>query len=1186
MGVNSKILNILLIAIFFFPFTIVSQSDKLNFKAFLIEDGLASVNSILRDRNGFMWFGGTHGLYRYDGFNFKIFISLDDDKLSLSDNYITALFEDSDGFIWIGTRQGGLNKFDPMDESFTNHRNNPLSIYRKNYTTTITEDSEKNLWIGTIGEGVFYLNKKLNEVENFLHYNNDINSIINNDIFSIIAKNDNVWITSNTGVLDCYDRTKSVFYHYKYSEKDYQSTRNGQRLCLDHRGNLWIGTEEEGLFNFNVQKKSFKSYNYKKDEPSISSNIITDVKEGKPNEIWFTTDGGGLNLLNSNTGKITVYKNDIYNTNSITNDSSYSLFVDSNFDLWLGMGDGTVNRTNTSPFETYQLSPSLPKSSLSFNVVVSLYLNNNILWIGTGGGGLDRLDITNNLFLNYKNDPANELSLPSNIVMTVMEDSDGYVWTGNFKKGVSYKKNGETVFYSPKFNPIGAPNLKHNLVFDLIEDLQGNIWIATYDEGLYCYKKNKNEITHYSIKNDNSSGLKTNKILRLLCDSEDNIWIGTLDKGIQILNLKNKTFLSLDDIGFNLQHRIIKPVKDIYEDSEKNIWIATEGEGVYKLNNKDKNFKHYTTDDGFPSNSIYGVMEDNSGDFWFGTNKGITTLKKSSNNILTYNTFDGLLTNDFESGAIAKAPDGKLFFGSKKGLVSFYPNKLITKPEPINLLLTNFQIFNKTVRVNELIEGNKPLDTSIVFINNITLPYNLNNFSFDFATPGYSAPHNIKYEYMLVGIDARWISTPSEYHFASYSNIPHGSYIFKVKAIDENSLENATVSEKQIGITITPVWWQTNLAYFTYSVILISLILFIYYNAKNRIRLKNELLIEKYKHEKDEELHQSKINFFTTISHELRTSLTLILAPLEELTRIKNANNRISNLVMTMNRNGQRLFNLVNQILDFRKMESSIAKLKVTKVDLKDFFNELCIPFYQYAKERDIQFQLTVSNSCDEGWIDTNKLEIIVYNILSNAFKFAKDKVDINVDLDEKDERLIIKIKDNGKGISQDNISKVFQNFYQIESEKNNSTTGTGIGLTITKNLVDIHYGEILIKSELNQFTIFNVIIPITETFYSDDEITAFAIETEISMDEIKEGVIINDDTIYVSSSSIEKPILLIVEDNFEIRNLIKSHFSNDFKVITSANGTEGVQKAFKSVPDLIISDIMMPEMNGLELCE
>lgn len=1186
MNYKSLILKLLLIWFFFVRFATHSQNVKLDFEEFVIEDGLASVNCILKDRNGFMWFGGTHGLYRYDGFKFKIFTSHEGNLFSLSNNNVVCLFEDNDGYIWVGTRQGGINMFDPLNESFTNHNNNKTkTIFNTNYITSITQDTEGIIWFGTFGNGVYALNKKNNSVQKYSHYANNVNSVSNNDIFSIIPNGNKIWITSNAGVLDCYDKEKNMFYHYEYSSRKYHSTRTGQRLCFDYKNNLWIATEEEGLFKFNINSKTFIHFKHEKGEPSISSNIITDIKEGKPNELWLTTDGGGLNLLNTNTGEISVYKNNIYDKKSLTNNSSYCLFIDSNFNLWMGMGDGSVNKTTNSPFEVYQTSSLTPSNSLSFNVVVSLFMNNDILWIGTGGGGLDRLDIKTNTFINYKNDPNNDASLPSDIIMTVIEDTDGTIWSGNFKKGISFKNKETNDFFPPKFNISNAPSLEHNLVFDLVEDNNNTIWIATYDNGLYRYNKTTKKIKHFNAL-DNQTGLKSNKLLRLLIDSSGLLWIGSLNLGVFIYNLEDKKFYSIQEyLGLKNSLNIKAPIKDLFEDVFGNIWIATEGNGVYVLNVKNKSLDHYNTLSGLPSNSIYGVIQDNYNNYWFSTNKGIASLNTKNDKILIYNTFDGLPSNDFESGAIAKASDGKLFFGSKKGLVAFYPNQLNIKPEPINLKLTNFQIFNKDIRVNETMESYIPLDTSIVFINNIKLPYFLDNFSFEFATPGYPSPHNITYEYMLEGLDDRWITTASEHHFASYSNIPPGSYIFKVKATEENSIEMNNLVEKHINIIITPVWWQTKIAYIIYFLILTALLYFIYYSFKNRIHLKNELLIEKYKHEKDEELHQSKINFFTTISHELRTSLTLILTPLEELTKIKNTNNRVSNLVMTMNRNGHRLLSLVTQILDFRKMESSVTKLKVAKVDIKSFFDELCIPFYQYAKEKGIHFQLTVSNSCEKGWIDTSKLEIIIYNLLSNAFKFAKSKIDINVDLDEKDERLIIKIKDNGKGISSENISKIFQDFYQINSKENNSNVGSGIGLAITKNLTNIHYGEISVKSEEEEYTIFIVIIPITKKFYNDNEIIDSPIDINLPINNLEEKFAFSD--INTSNAlSDEKPILLVVEDNFEIRNLIKNHFSNNYKVITSTDGIQGCHKAFDTIPDIIISDIMMPEMNGLELCK
>ncbi len=1180
--VNKHILlNNLLQILLLLPMVLLSQNDKLLFEEFLIEDGLASVNCILKDKNGFMWFGGTHGLYRYDGYKFKAFTSNKNDTYSLSNNNITCLFEDPDGFLWVGTMQGGLNKYNPFNDSFSNYKNEKNnSIYSTNHITSIAEDQHHTLWVGTFGEGLYTLNKSTGIHKKFNQSIHNSNTISNDNIFSIAIEQEHVWITTNAGILDCFNINTQKFSHYKYNDADYHSTRTGQRICFDSYNNLWIGTEGNGVYKFNIHSKTFEHFKKEDGKSSINSNEITDIKEGNPGEIWITSYGG-LNLLNTKTNEVQVYKNDAFNKYSITNNVSYCLFIDNNTSLWMGMGDGTVNKTKHSSFELYQTSILKEPSSLSFNVVTSLFMSDNTLWIGTGGGGLDKLDLNTDSFFNFKENPKNNTSIPSNIVMNVIEDKNKNIWIGGFNRSIiGYKEENSNIFKEAEFNKANISNTINNLVFDLVEDDFNNIWIATYNEGLYKYNKTSKAFTNYKIED----GLISNNLLCLLYDSTGKLWIGSLKNGVQVFDTKNNKFLKPSEAGINNDTKINYPIKAIFEDALKNIWLATEGGGAYQLNVFGKQFNRLNIDQGLPSNSIYGIIQDNASNIWFSTNKGIATFNPISKKILIYNTYDGLPTNDFESGAIAKSKDGKLFFGSKKGLIAFYPSLLNTQSAPINLMLTNFKLFNEDIETNEAIESYTPLDSSIVFTKNIKLPYFLNNFTFEFATPGYPAPHNIRYEYKLEGLDNRWITTPSEQHFANYSNISAGSYTFKVRATEENSVDTKHFSEKHIQILITPVWWQTNIAYLVYILILMSLIYFIFYSVKNRIRLKNALVIEKYKHEKDEELHQSKINFFTTISHELRTSLTLILGPLQELKKIKSTNNRTNNLVMTMNRNGQRLLSLVTQILDFRKMESGMVKLKVSVTNIKAFFDELCIPFYQYAQEKNIHFQLTVSNSCDQGWFDANKLEVILYNILSNAFKFTNSKVDINVDLDEKDEKLIIKIKDNGHGLSPEDISKIFKDFYQVNTENTKSITGTGIGLAITKNLVQIHYGEILVKSEPNQYTIFNVIIPITKSFYNTNEIVNASQEISLAEEILDEEVILETDT----PKSVKKhmPILLVVEDNFEIRDHIKNNFSDYYKVITTTNGIEGCQKAFEIIPDIIISDIMMPEMNGLELCK
>ncbi len=1175
------ILIIFLSSLFFTSTYTYSQNGTLKFEEFVIEDGLASVNCILKDGEGFMWFGGTHGLYRYDGYKFKIFKVNANNINSISNNNIVSLYEDNEGYIWIGTMQGGINKYNPKTETFLNYKNTKNSIYKKNYVTCITGNDDNEIWIGTFGDGMYVFDKINNSFIKYLHNKNNKQSISNNYVFSIIIDNNDVWIGTRVGILDKYNRKTNYFSHYIYNNTNYQSTRTGQRICIDALKNLWIGTESDGLYKFDINTKSFKHFKPKNSLESINSNDITDIKYSKSGVIW-ATSFNGLNSIDISTNKTTIYQNDIYNPNSITYNLAYCLFIDNNDILWLGMNDGTANKTINYPFEIYQTSLLNKSSSLSFNAVTSLYVGAEYLWVGTGAGGLDKFDLKTKTFYNYKNNSKNDKSIPSNIVMNVFEDKEKNVWTGNFQNSiVGYKKENSDDFIKAKLAMPFTENFNTLSIFDMLEDNTQNIWVATYNHGLFKYNKQTLEFLHFTKSNTNNQ-LNSDSVLCIFADSSNNLWIGTLDKGISIYNQETNTFYSLADIDITADPNLNFPIKDIYEDSHGRIWIATQGGGLFHIDKKEKTIKNLGTENGFPTDSYYGIIQDNNGNYWFSSNKGIVSYNPDNNKIYTYNTNDGLPTNDFESGANAKTKDGKLFFGSKKGLIAFYPEELISDSKPINLKLTNLKVFNDVVNVQDEIENYQPLDSSISYKKTLKLPYFLNNFGFEFAAPGHSAPHNIEYQYKLEGIDNRWITTSSELPFANYSNIPFGDYTFKVKAFDENSFDSKNISEKQIDIIISPVWLQTNTAYFVYMMLISGLIYFIYKSLRDRVQLRNELLIEKYKYEKDEELHKSKINFFTTISHELRTSLTLILSPLQQLSTVKT-NNKASNLIMTMNRNGQRLLSLINQILDFRKLESTHTQLNIKEIDLKAFFKELCIPFYQYAEEKNIKFQLSVPNNCETGWIDANKLEIIIYNILSNAFKHTTDKIDINIDLDEKDERLIIKIKDNGKGIKEEDINKIFENFYQV-NDNTNSTSGTGIGLAITKNLIDIHNGTIAVKSEPNAYTIFNVIIPIIKSFYKEQHMASLDSEIVLKNDTVDDEIALNTNTIDNTSKS--KPILLIIEDHFEIRNLIKDHFSNDYKVFTSTNGLEGKEKAFEIIPDIIISDIMMPKLNGLELCK
>ena len=1148
------------------------QTSPVVFEKFLIEDGMASVNSILRDRDGFIWFGGTHGLYRFDGYRFRKFQTTPKGSASLSNNNVTCLFQDSKGLIWIGTMFGGINRYNPADESVTNLKTSiPGKLYNNNYITCISEDVEGRIWIGTFGEGVYIYNPHNNTTENIKKKGDD-SGLSDNDIFSILSIGTQVWVTSNSGILDSYSLLQKRFQRYTYYKDGFSGTRTGQRMCYDGKKNIWIGTEGKGLFRFDLNTKRFEDFGSDNSSRKTSSLVITDLTMDSSGLLWLTTDGGGVNLVNTRTMDV---KHMISGTNSscgLTNNSQYCIFKDISGILWIGMGDGSVNRTFKSPFKVYQ------RGKLSSEVIVSLAAKEDALWIGSGGGGLDKLDLATDTFSNYGKEIEAYLFSTSNIIMSVLFDRSGYIWASNFKKGVN------------RLGPIGVDKknilgdqvnfpMDESLVFDLAEDQKGQIWIATYDRGLYQYDYSRNKMNR--IYYNGLSKSASNKLTRLLIDTSNRLWIGTLSKGIYVLNLSDYSGISLPEKVFRqLGHLQNNPIRDIYEDNEGSIWVASEGAGLTRINLQKQQVEIFSTNRGLPTNSVYGIIQDQSNDLWLATNKGITYLERRGGRTTTFSTHDGLPTNDFESGATAAANDGRLFFGSKNGLISFNPKEFKKARFPINLQVTGLNLLNQEVEVHQEIRSFVPLHQSILHTQSLELPKDLDNFSFEFASLGYPNPHRISYEYKLDGIDEDWILAEKGRYFATYSNLDPGNYVFRVRAFEEGFRKEAEVfAEKSLKVRILAPWWATTWARLIYFILFAILVYILYSNFKNRSRLRNELLLEKYQREKEAEISQAKLNFFTAVSHELRTSLTLILAPISELSKGEGFSIRTNNLLDVMNRNARRLMNLTNQILDFRKMESDTVPLIVSEMNISHFIEEVCLPFSLLAEERKIAFEQMIQPEM-RGWIDAAKLEIIIFNFLSNAFKFGLNRVELIAQLDEK--QLVIHVCDDGKGIPKEEQSAVFDSYHQYE-ETAKEFVGTGLGLAITKNLVQLHKGRTEVRSKAYEKTEFILHIPVDKNAYHFEEIEK---KTSAEKESNPTGEPPKPLAVPITGNlDSERDILMIVEDNCEIRGLLERNLNTNYQIVSASNGLEGLELAYKVIPDLIISDVMMPKMNGLELC-
>jgi signal transduction histidine kinase/AraC-like DNA-binding protein len=677
-------------------------------------------------------------------------------------------------------------------------------------------------------------------------------------------------------------------------------------------------------------------------------------------------------------------------------------------------------------------------------------------------------------------------------------------------------------------------------------------------------------------------------------DSKKNLWLGTT-QGLQLADSSKSNFTTFRNIADNINSLSNSAIIDIYEDKKGDLWIGTEY-GLNHFNPNTKVFTRFNTTDGLPNNRIFGILEDDNGYLWISTSKGISKIgigrKDGKNgtekgkvfirNCTNYTSDDGLQSNQFNYSSRLKTKDGEMFFGGVKGLSSFYPEEIKNNKFVPPVVIVDFKLFNKSVNPGD---ADSILHKAISETEEIVLNYDQSFFALEYAALNFVSPKKNQYAHKLEGLDKDWIYTGNN-GTASYTGIMPGNYIFRVKASNNDGIWN--MKGTSIKITIKPPFWKTIPAYITYFMAFISMVLYFRHQflARQKSKMQNEL--ERIKAEKNHEINQIKLQFFTNVSHEFRTPLTLILGPLEKLIAEKPKNEGGNKLLLyeLMQRNAQRLLRLVNQLMDFRKLEAGELGLKASCKDIIAFIANVANSFKFQAENRNITF--TINSEVDEKqvWFDPDKLEKIISNLLSNAFKFTHEegKIEINTRLDKD---IIISISDSGIGIHKENLQSIFKRFYQVPKMQTSEKVGTGIGLALTKELVELHKGIISVDSEVGKGTCFTIRIPTgLKSVEQEQTISKFVIPEE-------KEVTPNNITEEENKSDVEKPVtikkdsplLLIVEDNDDMRLFIKNELISLYRIVVAPNGKEGIKKAFDAMPDLIISDVMMPEVTGFELC-
>ena len=1174
---------------------IYTQSSKIKFEHLSMEHGLShkGVFGIIQDQNGFMWFGTFDGLYKYDGYSYTVYKNDPQDLQSLSDNRISSIIEDQTGVLWVGSYGGGLDKFDRDKETFTRYQHNPndSNSLSENGIITLCEDRAGVLWIGTYGA----LNKFDREKETFTHYKHnpsDPQSIGINEVLTIYEDRKGVlWIGTNGGGLNKFDREKETFTHYKHDPSDINSLGNNRvhSIYEDQSGVMWIGTNNGGLNKFDREKETFIHYTHDPNNSnSISSNFVGDIFEDRLGILWIGTNDGGLNKYDREKGIFTHYKHDPNDPQSLSDNRVLSFCKDKSGILWIGtnVGPNKVVKGKES-FIHYNHDPSNPQS-LSNNSVYSIYEDQfGVVWVATFGGGLNRFDRGNDSFTHYKHDSNNPKSLSDNRVLSIIEDSFGMLWIGTIGGGLNKFERDKEIFTHYRYNPNDPNSLSEDEVITIYEDRLGVLWVGTDQKGLNRFNRAKDSFTRFKHDPNDPQSLSGDEVLVIFEDRSGILWIGTSRNGLNKFDREKETFTYYKHKTNNLNSLSYNSVGVIYEDKTGVLWIGTYGGGLNKFDPDTETFQRFGEKDGLPDNVIYGILEDDAGNLWLSTTNGLSKFNPKTKILKNYNIKDGLQNNQFEQNAYLKSRTGEFYFGGINGLNIFHPDSIKDNSNIPPIFVTDFQIFNKSVKVGlDRLNDRTILSKTITEIEEIELTHEDYVFSFEFVALDYTNPIKNKFAYMMEGFDEDWIYTNTNQRFATYTNLDPGEYTFRVRGSNNDGIWN----EEGVSITVTilPPWWATNWAYLIYALVILSIVYFTWKLQLKRIKIKHDYEMSKFEAKKLHEVDEMKSRFFANISHEFRTPLTLILGPIKELINYENDSRKKEELKI-VHRNADRLCGLVNQLLDLSKLEAGKMTLKTCEENMVPFLKGLVRSFASLAERKNITLKINSEQDEIYAYIDVDIVEKIVVNILSNAFKFTEEGKRIEVNIRIREGNLDIIISDEGIGIPKERLVNIFDRFYQVDGSHTREHEGTGIGLALTKELVELHKGKITVESEHGKGTTFTIKLPLGMDHLKPDEICEEMKEAEKAASALN-GIITEDKKQEVKSdiglyTDTEKPLLLIVEDNLDVRNYMKGYLDKEYRILEAKDGEAGLRNSLEHIPDLIVSDVMMPKMDGFELC-
>ncbi|PCH71332.1 MAG: hypothetical protein COC06_01470 [Bacteroidales bacterium] len=1177
------------------------SQQTIRYERFSTFDGLGnnSIYDITTDSKGYIWFATYDGLTRYDGYEFIKFKSDQNNSVFVGSNIIKVLAPDSLDQIWFGASDTGLSVYKPETGYFRNYnfKGEKGKRISGNDVAAITHLGNK-VWIGTT-KGLDILNTKSDSIQAFsltqFGVSNHITSLVD-------GPDDYVWVGTSNGVVLVKIQNNQILLHPSFLVNYTIKNEHIRFVYKDHKGLIWlICSDHIQAVSFNEKKGISLKYKFSLDQFEISgkeNTSFSSIAHDFSNRYWLATNNGLLVFKIDDSNELTVRwsHHDLYNNESLSGNYIRSLCCDREGLMWIGTRFNGVNLYNPykQPFKRYMRRMSENSTMYNNNVRTIIEDQDENIWIGYWNSGLDYLDTKTNIYKHFEEGDGNQDNIPSKVIRGMFQDKEGRMWLGtNFGFTEIIKKDEDFTFRN--YSSLNGNKLGGGYEFFI--DSKDRFWIGTTN-GLVQFHKESETGQIYSHSSNEYLNNQRNFIRCIAEDKEGNLWLATDGGGLDKFNPETGSFTGYKSELTRKGSISHNKIYCLLFDSKNRLWVGTHN-GLNLMNKNGKQVQLYSESDGLINNVVYSIQEDQKGDLWISTSNGLSCLTPDTGKFRNY-----LQGFEFSDDAWWKNSKGEIFVGGVNGFFKFDPNSLLENEIEPKVYLTGFSLQNKIIKSGDIVNGRVLLASSISDTRKIDLFHNETFFTIDLLALSFSNPDYIQYSYKLEGFNSDWIHLDSKMRSATYTNVPNGEYQFKYKAANADGVWS---QESDLTIVIHPAFYQTTWFKIALVLLLILMILFLYKlrlrsltQQKQRLETEVEQKTKDLRQKKEaiekqnsklecqnkeieeqqeklvkmtQEIHEAderKMRFFTSISHEIRTPLTLISGPIEHLIDTIPAEDKRFGGLQLVQRNTNRLLNLVNQLLDFRKIDSGHMPVNKVHGDLKAFVNELFLRFEGMAIRKSIRYQFLVEDANIETCFDADVLEKIITNLLSNALKYTPNEGEVSLHLERNLNEIILSVKDNGPGISLDQKDDIFKRFFRDSNKCIDTTIGTGIGLAFAKELSILHGGDINVTTGIGKGSCFQLRFPVAdqnqEVLYKEDDVK------------------IESQSYDLMNSSIEDFTVLIIEDNADLRSFIKDSLGVK-NVIEAENGDEGIKLAIENLPDIILSDILMPGKNGFEVC-